>query len=66
MLAKINGRERELPAGTTLSTLLGELAVSSGSIAVAVNDRVVPRAGFTTTTLADGDVVEIIQAVAGG
>lgn len=35
-------------------------------IAVAVNDRVVPRAAWSSTHLAPGDRVEVLQAVAGG
>lgn len=35
-------------------------------VAVAVNDTVVPRAMWPSTTLLDGDRIEIITAVAGG
>lgn len=47
----------------TLVDLVGPLP--SGH-AVAVNGEVVPRAHHPTRRLADGDVVEVVTAVAGG
>jgi thiamine biosynthesis protein ThiS len=35
-------------------------------VAVAVNDAVVPRSGWLTRPLADGDQVLVIQATQGG
>ena len=48
---------------TTLADLLG--AVPAGR-AVAVNHEVVPLAEHETHLLADGDVVDVVTAVAGG
>lgn len=39
---------------------------SRSGIAVAVNDRIVPRAEWETTVLEDGDRIEIITAMQGG
>jgi sulfur carrier protein len=66
MRLTINGDERQLADGATIDALLAELEVRRDGIAVAVNDDVVPRAEHASRTLADGDRLEIIVAVAGG
>lgn len=48
---------------TTLRELVGPLPDGH---AVAVNDEVVPRSACDTWQLADGDVVDVVTAVAGG
>jgi sulfur carrier protein len=62
----VNGTAREISDGTTLDALLGELGVRRDGTAVALNDDVVPRKHHATTTLQEGDRLEIIVAVAGG
>jgi sulfur carrier protein len=64
--ATVNGERRTLPEGTTLHELLRALDLPPTGIAIAVNEQVVRRASFSSHTLADGDAVEIIRAVAGG
>jgi sulfur carrier protein len=64
--ATINGEERELPDGMTVAALLEQLGVVRNGIAVAKNDRVVRRAQYESSEIADGDAIEIIKAVAGG
>jgi sulfur carrier protein len=64
--ATINGEARDLPSGITVATLLEQLGVARSGIAVAKNERVVRRAEYESSTIADGDTVEIIKAVAGG
>lgn len=66
MRATINGVERELSEGITVADLLRELGAAQSGIAVAVNDRVVSKRALADVSLADGDAVEIIRAVAGG
>ena len=66
MKATINGEARELPDGTTVASLLETLGTARSGIAVARNQRVVRRAEYETQTIADGDTIEIIKAVAGG
>ncbi len=66
MKATINGESCDLPGGTTVARLLERLGVMRSGIAVAKNDRVVRRAEYESSEIADGDTVEIIKAVAGG
>jgi sulfur carrier protein len=66
MTLTVNGDSRELPPGTTLADLVGQLAASPRGIAAAVDGEVVPRRAWPDTPLADGTVVEIVTAVQGG
>jgi sulfur carrier protein len=64
----INGDRRELPAGTTVATVIASLhnAPEGRGVAVAVEGEVVPRAQWTTTELHEGATVEVVVAVQGG
>jgi sulfur carrier protein len=64
---RVNGVEERLAAATITDMLEArELAHDARGIAVALNGRVVPRAAWATTRLADGDDVEIVRAMQGG
>jgi len=64
---RVNGGEQELAAGTTLVQLVRELTGGTqNGIAVALDGEVVPRQRWEGTTLADGQVVEVLHAVQGG
>ena len=62
----VNGDKRELPPGTTLADLVGQLTESPRGIAAAVDGEVVPRRAWPDTPLIDGSVVEVVTAVQGG
>lgn len=64
MIIRFNGADRDIDAATTIADLLGPSPARG--VAVAVNKQVVPRSRHAETTLADGDVVDIVTAVQGG
>jgi sulfur carrier protein len=64
--AIVNGEARDLPPGTTVVGVVESLTDRSRGIAVAVNGAVVPRGVWTSTTIRDGDAVEVLTAVQGG
>jgi sulfur carrier protein len=66
MTIQVNGESRELPAGSTVATLLGALGVTQPHVAVELNLEVVPRAQHSETLLSDGDRVEVVTLVGGG
>jgi sulfur carrier protein len=66
MRATVNGKLREIAEGATIGALLADLGAARGGVAVARNDRVVRRSEYDSDSIADGDRIEIIQAVAGG
>jgi len=68
MRIRVNGREHELAAATTVAELIAELA-SAGAPdgwAVAVNEEVVPRRHWPARRLEESDRIEVVQAVQGG
>jgi thiamine biosynthesis protein ThiS len=62
----VNDEPRALPDGATVADLVTALALGARRIAVEVNRAVVPRAAYLSTTLRDGDAVEVIHFVGGG
>jgi sulfur carrier protein len=66
MQLRVNGKELEVPEGITVAGLLARIRAEERPVAVAVNGDVVPRAGHEQHRLRRGDVVEVIEAVAGG
>ncbi len=65
MKLKVNDQEMESGA-TTLSLFSLEQNLPATGIAVAVNNRMVPRAEWDSYTLNEGDRILIIKAVCGG
>jgi len=64
----LNGKPRELPDGTPLERAVEATGAPADrrGIAVAVDGEVVPRDRWDDTVLADGQRVEVVQAVQGG
>jgi sulfur carrier protein len=64
----LNGEERELPAGINLADAVQAAGAHTArrGIAVALDGEVVPRAEWERIALADGQRVEVVQAVQGG
>ncbi|MFE0591173.1 sulfur carrier protein ThiS [Micromonospora echinospora] len=62
----VNGVGRSLPDAATVADLVREVTADQRGVAVAVNGEVVPRAGWPTTALRDGDRVEVLSAAQGG
>lgn len=62
----VNGEQRELPEGSTVSRLLETLRISPERVVVEVNLTILKRAAHPQTMLKDGDRVEIVHFVGGG
>jgi thiamine biosynthesis protein ThiS len=62
----INGDSKELPETTSLAQLVEQLELAPQRIAIELNQVVVRRADWSTTTLRDGDRLEIVHFVGGG
>ena len=65
MKLKVNDKEVETGA-TNLSQFSQEQNLPTTGIAVAVNQRMVPRTEWDSYTLNEGDNIIIIKAVCGG
>jgi len=66
MNVTINGSAHEVPEGATVAQAVQALTGVTSGVAVAVNDEVVTRSTWQSTTLAAGDRVEVLTAVQGG
>jgi sulfur carrier protein len=62
----VNGEDRDVPDGTTLPGLLEVLGLQVGSVVVEHNGTALLRSEVQAAALADGDVLELVRAVAGG
>lgn len=63
----INGETyADLKADMNVHKLLAELNLPKTKIAVELNREIVPKSGYTTVILQDGDVLEIITFIGGG
>jgi sulfur carrier protein len=62
----VNGRAVDVDPGMSVATLVAAWCPSADGIAVARNGEVVPRSAWPSTSLSDGDRVEIVTAAAGG
>jgi thiamine biosynthesis protein ThiS len=63
---RVNGEPYEIAGPATISALLAALAIDARRVAVEHNLVVVKKDRYDTTSLADGDEVEIVNFVGGG
>ncbi|MBI4550631.1 MAG: sulfur carrier protein ThiS [Candidatus Latescibacteria bacterium] len=66
MTVTVNGTVHEFDRAMSMADLLCLFDIKSDGIAVALNASVVHRQDLSQMMLRDGDIVEIIRAVAGG
>lgn len=62
----LNGEKKAIESGWTLAELLQKLEITSGSVAVEHNEKVIPRRDLGHVALSSGDKVEIVRFVGGG
>ena len=66
MKLTINGEEREIADGLTLTALLEDLRIRPARVVIERNREIVAREAYGITRLADGDTLEIVHFVGGG
>ncbi len=62
----LNGEPATAPKAATIAVLLDQLDLPQKGVAIERNREIVPRSLYTTTLLAEGDRIEIVQFVGGG
>ena len=65
----VNGQTREfsqLVPGAQIRDLIAELGLKGDRLAIEQNGSIVPRSEWGTTSLAEGDRLEIVHFVGGG
>jgi thiamine biosynthesis protein ThiS len=63
---RLNGEPHELAGPLSISALLADLGIDARRVAVEHNLVVVRRHAYDSTTVNDGDEVEIVNFVGGG
>jgi thiazole synthase len=66
LAVRVNGENRHMPSGISITELLGQLGLDPLRVAVERNLEIVPRARFSETPVEDGDDYEIVHFVGGG
>jgi thiamine biosynthesis protein ThiS len=66
MTVTMNGQRRVLADGMSLAEAVSRFSPDSGPLIVERNGRFVRPGEWAETSLADGDVLELIQFVGGG
>ena len=62
----VNGQPRDIAGTPTLAEYLERLGLDAERVAIERNRSIVGREDFATTSLCEGDQLEIIQFVGGG
>ena len=66
---KINGEENTFPDGkmpSTITDLLLTLGIDSAAVVAELEGQIIERVNFSTTTLRDGQSIELVRFVPGG
>ena len=66
MILTVNGEQHEAAGGATVSSLLEALGLQADATVVEHNGVIVERAAYGSTSLADGDTLELVRFVGGG
>ena len=66
MKFELNGEARESTDPLSVFELLERQGLQGRRVAVAINAEVVPKSRFREVEIAEGDRIEVIQAVGGG
>ena len=66
MTILVNNKETELVQGNTIADLASQLELPEKGVAIALNNRMIPRAQWAEQTLQTNDNLVIIKAACGG
>ena len=66
MQIQLNGEHFKCPANCTVSGLLELMNLGNKRVAVERNGAIVPMSQHGSSTLTEGDTVEVVRAIGGG
>ncbi|MBR1592161.1 MAG: sulfur carrier protein ThiS [Ruminococcus sp.] len=64
-MVKINGCQTDYD-GKNMTEILGIMGYDPKSVAVELNENILPKTKYSDVVLNDGDIVEIVRFVGGG
>lgn len=62
----VNGNRTDIAEGSGIGDLIKSLGLETDRVAVELNQRIVRRVDWGSTTISEGDKVEIVHFVGGG
>ena len=62
----LNGKERDIPSGLTVSGLLEHLDLNPGLVVVELNREILDRVRYGEMPVQGGDSLELVHFVGGG
>ena len=62
----INGKKMDFESGITITEVIENLELPLERVVVEVNLEIIPMSKYSSTTLKEGDQVEIVRFVGGG
>jgi len=62
----VNGNQTDIPDSSTISDLIMQLGLKSERVAVELNKKIVRRVEWDSTTISEGDRLEVVHFVGGG
>ena len=63
---RINGEDREIQPGLTVSGLLESLDLRPSLVVVELNREILDRGSYDDTPVVEGDILELVHFVGGG
>ena len=63
---QLNGKPYGLSEGVNIDSLLEELSIPKGKVAIELNRKVLHKENYTKTVLKNNDQVEIVTFIGGG
>jgi len=63
---RLNGTEREIPAGLSVHELLEHLDLVPATVVVELNKNILRRESYPSVSVAEGDELELVHFVGGG
>lgn len=66
MKLKVNSKETEAKDGCTIAELASQLALPERGVAIAVNNKMIPRTEWNKRILQPNDSLVVIKAACGG
>lgn len=66
MKIQVNNKETELTQGNNVASLAQQLELPQQGVAVALNNRMIPRSQWVEQEIKEGDNLVIIKAACGG
>ena len=66
MQITVNGEAHKFDTAMSVADLLNRLGLPNAKIAIERNLEIVPKSAYDSTTLAEGDKIEIVHFIGGG